>query len=74
MIMLPSNHSNFQYCFSNTGLFSIAPCKVNTLNPLCILFGIISLLLFDRSVSLLKAIAKTLPLLFANAFKNVKER
>ena len=38
IIMLPSNHSFFQYCDSNIGLFSIAPCKVITLNPLCILF------------------------------------
>ena len=28
IIMLPSNHSFFQYCNSNIGLFSIAPCKV----------------------------------------------
>ena len=44
--MLPSNHSNFQYCDSDS----------------C------------RYFSLLKAIAKRLPLLFANAFKSVKER
>jgi hypothetical protein len=36
IIMVPSNHS----------FFSIAPCKVITLNPLCSLFGISSLLLF----------------------------
>ena len=36
----------FQYCDSNIGLFSIAPCKVITPNPFCILFGISSLLLF----------------------------
>ena len=46
IIIMPSNHSNFQYCDSNIGLFSIAPCKVITLNSLCILFGISSLLLF----------------------------
>ena len=46
IIMLPSNYSFFQYCDSNIGLFSIAPCKVITLNPFCILFGISSLLLF----------------------------
>ena len=83
IIMLSSNHSFSQYCDSNIGLFSIAPCKVITLNPLCILFGISSLLLFDCSLSkvialptfsILKAIAKRLPLLFANAFKSVKER
>ena len=27
----------FTYCNSNIGLFIIAPCKVITLNPLCIL-------------------------------------
>ena len=61
IIIMPSNHSNFQYCDSNIGLFSIAPCKVITLNSLC-----------DscRSFSLLKAIAIILPLLFANAFKS----
>ena len=81
--MLPSNHSFLQYCDSNIGLFTIAPCKVITLNPFCIS----SLLLFDgslskviasnyrdsgRSFSLLKAISKRLRLLFANAFKSVK--
>ena len=76
------------YCESNIGLFYIAPCKVITLNPLCILFGISSLLLFwwlpiycysnyrdsdsFRSFSLLIAIR--LPILFANAFKSVKEQ
>ena len=43
IIMVPSNRSSFQYCDSNIGLFSIAPCKVVTLDPLCILFGISSL-------------------------------
>ena len=46
MIMVPSNHSFFQYCDSNIWLFSFAPCKVITLDPLSILFGISSLLLF----------------------------
>ena len=32
------------YCDSHIGLFFIAPCKVITLNPLIILFGISSLL------------------------------
>ena len=36
----------FQYCDSNIGLFSNAPCKIITLNPLYIVFGISSLLLF----------------------------
>ena len=88
LIMLPSNHSFFQYCDSNIGLFYIAPCKVINFNPFCILFAISSLLLFwwlflsyrssnyrdsdsCRSFSLLKAIAKRLQLLFANAFKSV---
>ena len=46
IIMVPSNHPFFQYCDSNIALFSIALCKVITLNPLCILFGIRFLLLF----------------------------
>ena len=57
IIMVPSNHSNFQYF----GLFSIAPCKVITLNPLCILFCFSSLLLFWW-LSLSKVIA--LPTIF----------
>ena len=79
MIMVPSNHSFFQYCDSNIRLFSIAPCNVITLNPLCILFGriffmasFLKLLLFE--LLLLKAIAIRLPLLFAKAFKSVNER
>ena len=68
IIMLPSNHSFFQYCDSNVGLFSNAPCKVITLNPFCILFGISC-----RSFLFLKA-AKRLSLLFANAFKSVQEQ
>ena len=40
IIIVPSNHSNFQYCDSLIWLFSIAPCKIIPLNPLCILFGI----------------------------------
>ena len=81
IIMLPSNQSFFQYCDSNIGLLSIGPCKVITLNPLCILFGISSLLLFlwllflsYRSFSFLKGIAIRLPLIFANAFKSLKKR
>jgi hypothetical protein len=38
-------------CNRNIGLFSIAPCKVITFNPLLILLGVSSLLLFDGSVS-----------------------
>ena len=33
IIMVPSNHSFYKYCDSNIGLFSIASCKVITLNP-----------------------------------------
>ena len=69
IIMVPSNHLDFQYCDSNIELFSIAPCKDITLNPLCILFCISSLLFFmalSLKLSLLKAIAKR----FANAFKS----
>ena len=51
IIMLPSNHSFLQYCDSNIGLFSIAPCKIITLNPVCILFGNSSLLIFYGSLS-----------------------
>ena len=36
----------FQYCDSNIGPFFIAPYKVITLNPIGILFGFSSLLLF----------------------------
>ena len=46
ILMVPSNHSFFQYYNSNIGLFSIAPCKVITLDPLCILFVISSLFFF----------------------------
>ena len=46
-----SNHSFFQYCDSDIGLFSIAPCKVINFNPFCILFGISSLPFFDGSLS-----------------------
>ena len=42
--MVPYNHSNLQYFDSIILLFSIAPCKVITPNPLCILFCISSLL------------------------------
>ena len=35
-----------QYYDSNIGLFFIAPCKVMTLNPLCILFNLVSVLCF----------------------------
>ena len=41
--------NNYGAIQSFIGLFSIAPCTVITLNPLCILFGISSLLIFDDS-------------------------
>ena len=44
--MVPSNHSFFQYCDSNIGLFSIAPCKVITLNHFCIL--LVSVLFYRK--------------------------
>ena len=50
-IMVPSNHSFFQYCDSNIGHSSIAPCKVITRNPLCILFVSVLCFLFDGSLS-----------------------
>ena len=49
--MVPSNRSFFQYCDSNIGLFSIAPCKGITLNPLCILLVSVLCLFFDGSLS-----------------------
>ena len=49
--MLPSNHSLFQYCDSNIGLFSIATCKVITLNPFCILLVSVLCFFFDASLS-----------------------
>ena len=64
-------------------IFSAASCKVITLNPLCILFNISSLLLFLMTLSLklslyqlllLQALAKSNSNLFSIAFKSVKER
>jgi hypothetical protein len=51
IIMLTSNQSFFQYCDSNIGLFFIAPCKVITLNPLCIFFLSVLCFFFDGSLS-----------------------
>ena len=51
IIMLPSNHSFFQYCDSNIELFSIAPCKVITLDPLCIFFVSVLCYFFDGFLS-----------------------
>ena len=50
-------NTNFQYCDSNIELFSIAPCKVFTLNPHCILFGISSFLIALSLVIALPTIA-----------------
>ena len=58
--MVPSNHSFFQYCDSNIGLFYIAPCKVSTLYPL----------LNYRSSNYRDSNGN----LFAVAFKSEKER
>ena len=55
IIMLSSNHLFFQYCDSNIGLFSIAPCKVITLNRLASFF--VSVLCFFFNGSLSKVIA-----------------
>ena len=41
IIMGPSNYSFFQYCDRNIELFSIAPCKVITLNLSLLLFWIV---------------------------------
>ena len=61
IIMVPSNNSVFQYCDSNIGLFSFAPCKVITLNTLCILF--VSVLCFFSDGFLSKVIAlPTIPI------------
>ena len=49
--MVPSNCSVFQYCDSNIGTFTIAPCKVITLNLLYFIYGISSLLLFLIALS-----------------------
>ena len=46
IIIVPSYNSFFQYCDSNIGLFSISPCRVITLNLLCLIYGISSLLFF----------------------------
>ena len=62
IITVPSNYLFFQYSNSTIGLFSIAPCKVITLDPLCILFWYQFLASFlmalSLKLSLLKAIAK----------------
>ena len=44
IIMVLSNCPFFQYCDSNIGLFSIAPCKVIALKLCCLFFGISTLL------------------------------
>ena len=73
--MLPSNHS-----FSNIAIAILDFSLLFLVKlSLLILFGISSLLLFwwlslYSYRSFLKAIAKRLLLLFANAFKSVKER
>ena len=49
-IKIRNNYGAIQ-SFMLIGLFSIAPCKVVTLNPLCILFGISFCFFFDGSIS-----------------------
>ena len=84
IIMVPSNHSNFQYCNSNIGLFSITPCKVITLNLLCMPLVSVLCFFFDGFLSKIIALLRQLLLflalkgdsdkitvLFANAFKSV---
>ena len=51
LIMVPANHSCFQYCDSNIRLFFIAPCEVITLNPLCIVLVSVLCFFFDGSFS-----------------------
>ena len=46
-----NNYGVIQSIIHNIGLFSIAPCKIITFNPLSILFGISTLLLFDGFLS-----------------------
>ena len=71
-IMVPSNHSFFQYCYRNIGLFLIAPCKVITLNTLCTLFGISSCFFFMAiflKLLLFQGDSEKITV-FANAFKS----
>ena len=49
----------YQYCDSNFGLSSIAPCKVITLNPLCILFVSVICFFFDGSPSKVIALSRS---------------
>ena len=49
--MLPSNHSFYQYCDSNIGLFSIAPCKVINFNPFASFMVSVLCFFFDGSFS-----------------------
>ena len=65
IIMVPSNHSVFQYCGSNIGLFYIAPCNVITLNPLASFLVSVLCFFFNRSLS--KVIA--LPNIAISGFK-----
>ena len=47
-ILVPSKCAFLKYCDSNISLFIFAPCKVITLNPLCILFCISSYLILQQ--------------------------
>ena len=71
LIKVPSNHSNFQYCDSNIGLFLLNIVKLSlliSLHPFLYQFFASFLMAPPLKLSLLKAIA------IANAFKSVKER
>ena len=68
----------FQLCDCNHGLFSVASCRFITLNLFCFILGTI-LCFFDSFIFIVITlqtieIVKRFPLLFANAFKSVKER
>ena len=81
IIMMLTNHAFLQYCDSNIGFFSVAPCKVIAL--LCFIYGISSLLLLLIASQVIVlptiAIARVVSLsrsfsLFANTFKSLIER
>ena len=77
----------YQYCDSNIGLFSMAPCKVFTLNLICFILNTRILLLFSIALSQLTSyrssklvdlkgytyIGISYPFLFDIAIQNKKE-
>ena len=62
----------FQYCDRNIGLVKLS--LLTSLHLFWYQFFAPFLMALSLKLSLLKAIAKRLPLLFANALKSVKER